>query len=402
MATVRTRKRGKTYSYIFEAGVNEKGKRKVIEKGGFATKAEAYEAGVTAYADWKHGNIGIVSERVTVHDFFTQWLNNVTSKSTKVTTLGKYQCAYRQRIAPYVGKMILQDVKPVHIERWIQQLFDNGYAHHTIDDARGLLASCFDYAIYPCELIHDNPVRKIKTPKNAPKHIIKRTVLDNSDLSALLNLPTIHNVYRIPMLLEYHTGMRISEVLGLSWDCIDFNNGTLVVRQQVQYLGKGRGYGLITPKTEASFRTIYLDSMILEELRQWRETQKAKAAELGDSYVVTYALPPDETLIEQSAIFPQPDNGTAIDFVCTRENGRLIKYTAYRQLLHKLNLNTHSFRYTHATQLLEAKAPLKDISSRLGHADISITGNLYAQPTEKMAKETVAIFEKEVLKHDKD
>lgn len=50
MARIRTRKRGKTYSYIFEAGqVN--GKRKVIEKGGFSSEDEAFDAGVAAYSD---------------------------------------------------------------------------------------------------------------------------------------------------------------------------------------------------------------------------------------------------------------------------------------------------------------------------------------------------------------
>ena len=56
MAQVRTRKCGKTWSYIFEAG-NINGKRKVVEKGGFPTKDAAYKAGVSAYTDFLHGNI---------------------------------------------------------------------------------------------------------------------------------------------------------------------------------------------------------------------------------------------------------------------------------------------------------------------------------------------------------
>ena len=51
MAKVRTRKRGKTYSYIFEAGRDENGKRKVVEKGGFTTQDEAYDTCVDTYAD---------------------------------------------------------------------------------------------------------------------------------------------------------------------------------------------------------------------------------------------------------------------------------------------------------------------------------------------------------------
>ena len=58
MATIRTRKRGKTYSYSFDAGKNPvTGKRKIIERGGFSTEQEAYDAGATAYASWRAGTI---------------------------------------------------------------------------------------------------------------------------------------------------------------------------------------------------------------------------------------------------------------------------------------------------------------------------------------------------------
>ena len=72
MSQVRTRKRGKTFSYIFEAGKKADGKRKVVEKGGFATKKAAYDAGVAAYNDWKHGNIGITSDNILLKDFFAK------------------------------------------------------------------------------------------------------------------------------------------------------------------------------------------------------------------------------------------------------------------------------------------------------------------------------------------
>ena len=76
MATIRTRKRGKTWSYSFEVGKNpETGRRRIKEKGGFATQDEAYDAGVEAYADWKHGNIGLTSDKVLLDDFFKIWLD---------------------------------------------------------------------------------------------------------------------------------------------------------------------------------------------------------------------------------------------------------------------------------------------------------------------------------------
>ena len=91
MATVRTRKRGKTWSYAFEAGRTDDGRRKVVERGGFSSRDEAYEAGVKAFTDWKHGSIGITSERVTLKVFLENWLTNVCTTNVKPSTLLSYR-----------------------------------------------------------------------------------------------------------------------------------------------------------------------------------------------------------------------------------------------------------------------------------------------------------------------
>ena len=65
-----------TYS---DAGKNPvTGRRKMIEKGGYASEHEAYDAGVAAYADWQSGNIGITSERLQLKDYLAVWLENVS------------------------------------------------------------------------------------------------------------------------------------------------------------------------------------------------------------------------------------------------------------------------------------------------------------------------------------
>ena len=108
MSQVRTRKRGKTFSYIFEAGKKPDGKRKVVEKGGFESKKAAYDAGVAAYNDWRHGNIGIVSENITLKDFITNWLEKVVAPNVKPTTLQTYYDFTQYQIVPYIGNLMLQ------------------------------------------------------------------------------------------------------------------------------------------------------------------------------------------------------------------------------------------------------------------------------------------------------
>ena len=69
MNKIRVRKRGSTYYFSFEAGRKPDGKRRTIEHGGYDDEQAAYDAGVKAYTDWKHGEIGITTERVSVAEY---------------------------------------------------------------------------------------------------------------------------------------------------------------------------------------------------------------------------------------------------------------------------------------------------------------------------------------------
>ena len=122
-ATIRTRRRGSTYSYSFDAGKNPTtGKRRAIEKGGYATEQEAYDAGAAAYAAWKAGNIGITSERVPMRDYLAAWVENVARPNVAQGTYGGYVTTIRAHIVPYIGGIILQDLRPRDVDRWMSQL----------------------------------------------------------------------------------------------------------------------------------------------------------------------------------------------------------------------------------------------------------------------------------------
>ena len=123
MAKIRVRKRGNTFSYSFDIS---KKPRKMKEKGGFATEQEAFDAGTAAYAAWKTGNVGITSAKVTLDEFVASWLENVVKGSTKQRTYEIYKYQYRAYMSPYVGMMLLQDVRPRDIDRMVKELAGKG------------------------------------------------------------------------------------------------------------------------------------------------------------------------------------------------------------------------------------------------------------------------------------
>lgn len=109
MSKIRIRKRRNTYSYSFDISKNP---RRMKEKGGFATEDEAFDAGAAAYADWKNGSIGIISEKIKLRDYLAAWLRNVVRSNVKRTTYASYRDAVKARILPYIGGIDVQELRP--------------------------------------------------------------------------------------------------------------------------------------------------------------------------------------------------------------------------------------------------------------------------------------------------
>lgn len=389
MAQVRVRKRGKTFSYIFEAGKLD-GKRKVVEKGGYQTKGEAYKAGVEAYNDFLHGNIGITSESITLKDFMTNWLNNVVVLNVKPNSMQIYQSYLNVRILPYLGNEAVQNLTPALLDKWIRKLHQEDLSRNTLISIRIFLHSALSYAVYPAQLINSNPADYIKIPRNAPKAVIKRTIITSEQFNALISKYPFGSPYYIPFLLLYHTGMRLGEVLGLTWDDIDFEAKTINLNQQIVYL-KRRGYFFSPLKTESSKRYILIDDYLIDNLRRWQAQQVANEHQQGDTYIYNYREG-DGHIIRQSKCLPCTADKASL--VCTREDGHLVIKAVVVNALRRENLNAHSFRHTHATMLIESGANAKGVAGRLGHANIQITQNLYSHNTLKLQQDTLAIFDK--------
>lgn len=235
-ASVRTRKRGKTWSYIFEAGKTAEDKRKVIEKGGYPTKQTAYDAGVVAYTDWKHGNIGITSEKITVKDFMTNWLENVVAPNVKITTLIDYRSRLKSRILPYIGNFKMQEITPAIIDNWIRELLKSGLSWNSISNTHSLLFHAFSYAVYPAELIQSNPVVYVKIPRNAPKNVIKRQIITFEHFQEIIQKYPPGSQYHIPILILFHTGIRLGELLGLTWENVNLDNKIIELTHQMVYV----------------------------------------------------------------------------------------------------------------------------------------------------------------------
>lgn len=391
MARLRTRKRGNTWSYNFDAKTLE-GKRKIVEKGGFATKKEALDAGTLAYASYKKGNIGIVTEKISCKDFFDKWLN-VKAKEVKTTSFDAISGRIK-KLVPYIGETKLQTLRPRDVDNLISALTDEGYSHNTLTAILTTLKSALDYAVYPCELRIDNPARLIKVPKRAPKEIIERKIIGKDKLHELLSAYPFGHPYYMPIIIAYHTGMRLGEVLGLCWDAVDLEKKKISVIRQLTSTNKGIYFN--TPKTKTSVREILLDSQLVSIFQEWKKVQAENELSQGASYFHAYE---DEYggLWQLSKSQDPPENFIPRRLICVNKRGKAVLRTSIMKAFRERGLTFHSLRHTHTTMLIESGAIPKDVAARLGHTDATITQNLYTHDTEEMQKNTIELFENLIL-----
>lgn len=130
-----------------------------------------------------------------------------------------------------------------------------------------------------------------------------------------------------------------------------------------------------------------------------KAAQMKEEMRLGKAYQIVYENVKDcRALVVLPKKLPCPDGCERRTLICIHPSGSPFRHIPVTRMFHALKLNAHSFRHTHATRLIEAGAKPVDVAARLGHADTTITQNLYTHDTEEMKQETARILEKIVGK----
>ena len=421
MAEVTARKRpnGKTWEYRFETALIG-GKRKQVSKAGFRTKKEALEAGAKALAEYNTIGTIIIPSEMSIADLLDSWMQNYVRINLSDSTIHGYTNIIEKHLKPAIGKHMVKSATTQMLQELVNTIYiEKGFSWSSMKNIVTVLKGSFRYAQKTLKIILFSPAEDVMLPKKGPEdHRYRVHEIDEIEriLTYLMDKP--HQYYAA--LTAYYTGMRISEVYGLTWDAVDFEHGLITVNKIAKRLSKnyrkGRKNGIRNKpetiwyfgdcKTTKSFRTIPVGDNLLNGLAEYKAWQEENEKEYGE-YYKHHFLQEEETssrrkvyrIITMDSTSPSPDLPETHP-VFIRENGSFngtnMWSHANQEIKRTLGIDFsfHDFRHTHATILLENGASIKDIQERLGHDKAQTTLDMYVENSPKMSRATADIFEK--------
>lgn len=421
MAKVNVRKRGNYWSWRFEGAIVD-GKRQQPSKSGYRTKKEAEIAGNQAYNEYF--NTGLVFEptELSIADYLDYWLEHDVKLNLAYNTQLGYIGIVENHLKPAFGQYKLKSLQPAIAQEFFNKLKLQGLSKSSIMGILSVFKGAYDYAIEPCNFIKENPLEKIKMPKIDRKPR-ERIILTTEEWQRILERFPFGNRFHIMLQIGYHTGLRISEVCGLTWEDIDFEKSTIDINKQTVK----RNFSIDTRKTyklkgkrekrsvwyfqktkTAASEDILKMGPTLKAVLQKEKTRQAQneliygefwtehrlKTELDEKGNKIYRIIPVQKCVDSD--LPKTK------LVCIDEDGQFtssdsFKY-ASRIIHHEMGLafDFHALRHTHGTMLAESGVNPKAIQKRLRHAKITTTLDTYVHATEVLQDQAVDQWEARV------
>lgn len=286
-------------------------------------------------------------------NWLNEWLAHYVKPSNKLRTFEQYSCAVRVHILPGIGDYELAELTPFVLQKFITDLALNGNKRTGKGISANYIKAILSIVQNSLKIAHlvgflpEYSANKIKRPKTIEKQVDCFTAREQKKIERAA-LAADKNKYRGIVLCLY-TGLRIGELLALTWSDIDFEKGVLSVTKTCHDGNVNGKHVRIfdTPKTENSRRQIPLSKSLAKMLKEMKKKSKCE-------FVIA--------------------DGKKPVFIRTYQR-------MFELLLKKLRLNHkgfHSLRHTFATRAIECGMDVKSLSEILGHKNATITLNRYA------------------------
>lgn len=288
-------------------------------------------------------------------------LQEIAKGRLAVATYSSYAAMIKKPVGPYFRQrnLTLRELEARHLQMFYSEMLRR-VTPNTVIHYHANIHKALKYAV-KMDLIPFNPADKVERPKKQ-RHIAD--YYRQEELERLLEASKDHP-YSLLIQTAAFYGFRRGEVLGLKWDAIDFEQGTISVKRTVTSTiidGKYQEFEQQSAKTKSSLRSLPLVSNIREKLLALREQQKENRRICGNCYSKKYD---GYVFVDAMGNIFNPRSVTANFSKLLEQNGlRHIRF--------------HDLRHSCASLLLANDVPLKQIQEWLGHSDIGTTANIYS------------------------
>ena len=362
---------GKTYTYYearytagFDPGTGKQIQRSISDKSKkvVAQKLKAALAALDA-GTYK------APCKMTVAQWLDIWVAEYLN-SVKPLTKHNYNKQVQKHFKPALGAVRLDALDTHTIQRFYNSLIASGLSPKTVKNVHGILHCALQQAI-ACDYLSRNPADACKLPKVTKPEI---KPLEPEEIARLLK-EAEQDDYCNLFIVAMFTGMRQGELLGLAWECVDFQTGIITVKQQLQC--KDGNYFLETPKSGKN-RTILPAPIVMDALRNQLERQQKEQEQAGKMW----------------------DN--QFNLVFTDALGKyLVRRTVvkhFKKISQRAGISDdarfHDLRHSFAVSSLYAGDDIKTVQANLGHATAQFTLDVYGHVTQKMRQESANRMQK--------
>lgn len=298
------------------------------------TKAEAKAKLAARMTEIEQG-ICIERTDLTLEEWGWEWLKTFKEGKIRHSTMDNYESDFRMHVVPYIGHIKLKDLTTLHIQRTYTKAQQNGLSPKSIRNIHGLVHGMLAKA-QSLDMVRKNVSEDCELPmlEKAEMH-----TLSDVELRRFLAIAKDDPFY-LMYYVDFFTGLRESELIGLTWDCIDFAKGTIRVYRQFVRIASGpdKGKMMFTSLKNHKERTIHPAPSVMDALRQAKEKQNRQRLLAGSSWDNVY------------------------DMVFTRDNGMFIRfktlYVHFKALVSRLNrpeVRFHDIRHTYATLAIQSE-----------------------------------------------
>ena len=295
----------------------------------------------------------VMPKEITMAGWLKSWMDDVIKLTRQSTTVYAYQGIIDNHIAPALGDIPLQKLTPAQLQRYYADKIREGkISTNTVRKHHDLMNSAFKMAVKQGLLLF-NPAEKVEPP------VVKRREMQCYSFEQLQQLLKLSEGTQLEPLIKLAglLGLRREEIMGLTWEHIDFEQKVIKIVEARTMAGNQ----IITkpPKTATSTRTLHMPPDIEDVLRREQKKQQAYKEALGDRY---------------------QDSG----YVFTHEDGRPVRPNYASELFTKFvkdnglpPLTLHGLRHSFASIANAKGIPMFDIGKALGHSSPATTSKIY-------------------------